>query len=190
MPAHVATRALAEGSAAIDDFGSAMVAAVDVAGFSEIVRHAGGAADTGSVVAMSFVRDAFGIAAVLAQKYQVRLLRRSGTSLLVAAGTLGRGQSDAPLPAEAIADAERLALFGLELIENVRVWGVERWGAELSAKLGAGVRVGISKHFRDEGLSDPMSYRLAHTLSLGVRASFCEDVLWYRNDYEQYSNTT
>ena len=144
VPAHVATRALAEGSAAIDDFGSAMVAAVDVAGFSEIVRHAGGAADTGSVVAMSFVRDAFGIAAVLAQKYQVRLLRRSGTSLLVAAGTLGRGQSDAPLPAEAIADAERLALFGLELIENVRVWGVERWGAELSAKLGAGVRVGIS----------------------------------------------
>ena len=153
VPPHVAARALAEGSAVTEDYDGAVLAAVDLAGFSQIAqKQVDGDADR--VEALAFIRDAFCVAEILAQKYQVRLLRRAGTSFLVGTGPLSRCQPQATSEqlVEGVADAERLALFGLELIENVRVWGVERWGAQLCSELGAGVRVGISTGRASTGL--------------------------------------
>lgn len=153
VPTHVASRALAEGSAVTEDYDDAVLAAVDVAGFSQIAQRTGDG-DSGRVEALAFVRDAFSVAEILAQKYQVRLLRRAGTSLLVGTGPLSRCQPEraSQQHVEGVAEAERLALFGLELIENVRVWGVERWGAQLYHELRAGVRVGISTGRASAGL--------------------------------------
>ena len=136
-----------------EDYEGAVIAAVDIAGFSQITQKHGNP-DADRVEALAFVRDAFCVSEILAQKYQVRLLRRSGTSLIVSAGPLSRGQPQiaSQQQAEGVADAERLALFALELIENVRVWGVERWGPQLFDQLGAGVRVGISSGRASAGL--------------------------------------
>jgi class 3 adenylate cyclase len=159
VPPHVAARALAEGSAVTEDYGSAILAAVDIAGFSQVAQQHDDA-DSGKIEALAFVRDAFSVAEILAQKYQVRLLRRAGTSLLVGTGPLSRCQSEGASEqhVEGVAEAERLALFGLELIENVRVWCVERWGSQLYQELEAGVRVGISTGRASAGLIGSMRF--------------------------------
>lgn len=159
VPQHVAARALAEGSAVTEDYKDAVLAAVDIAGFAQIVQMREDQ-ESGRVEALAFVRDAFSVAEILAQKYQVRLLRRSGTSLLVGTGPLSRCQPEAASEqhVEGVAEAERLALFGLELIENVRVWGVERWGGQMYNELRAGVRVGISTGRASAGLIGSMRF--------------------------------
>jgi hypothetical protein len=113
---------------------------------------------------------------------QVRLLRRSGTSLLVGSAAFGgrrREQEDEEEATESPAQVESLACFALELVEvriaflgtfggrrrvllgeqciahlgqAMRAWAHERWDEETTCSLGIGLRIGMGAGHTSSGI--------------------------------------
>jgi class 3 adenylate cyclase len=153
VPAAIAEGALQTGVEMAIDCPHVTLAAVDVAGFANVAGGVGYEGGGGSVVALAFLRDAFSMAEIIADRHQVTLLRRRGTSLLAAARPPGsinshalRGSARDPQMNADMGhglEAQRLARFGVELIAAVRHWCLERWGPAAAADLKVGIRVGI-----------------------------------------------